>query len=98
MGGRKGRSGPVGNLNGARSILLALRRLRQGKPLPPALARGAALSDQEAEMLIADKGGVENMTGGERIMLEVWRTARQATLLILNELIERGAVVVTDGQ
>jgi len=96
-GGQKGRSGPPGNLNAARSILPVIRRLQKGKPLPENLARVAAISDREAEQLIADKGGLENMTGGEQAMLQVWKTARQTTLLILHELVERGAVVEKDG-
>lgn len=98
MAGVKGRSGPPGNLNSIRSVLPALRRLRNGKPLPPELARIAALADQEAELLIADKGGLPNMTGGERLLLNVWRSARQAVLLILNEMVARGAVSVEDGK
>ncbi len=65
-GGQKGRSGPPGNLNAARSILPTIRRLQRGKPLPESLALIAAISDREAEQLIADKGGLENMTGGEQ--------------------------------
>ena len=98
MGGKKGRSGPPGNLNPAKSILPALRRLRQGKPLPPGLGRVAAIAEQEESLLLGDKGGADNMTGGERLMLNVWKTARQATLLILHELAERGAVLAKDGE
>lgn len=98
MAGKKGRSGPPGHLHSAKSVIPALRRLRQGKPLPPELARVAALADQEAELLIADKGGLTNMTGGERLMLNVWRSARQAVLLILNEMVSRGAVSAEDGK
>lgn len=98
MAGVKGRSGPPGNMHGAKSVLPALRRLRQGKPLPPGLARVAELADWEADMLAADKGGLDAMTGGERLMLSIWRSARQASLLILNELVERGAVVAEDGK
>jgi hypothetical protein len=92
MGGVKGRSGPPGNMNAVRSVVPALRRLRQGKPLPPELARVTALADQEAELLVSDKGGLDNMSGGERLLLNVWRTARQATLLILSEMAARGAI------
>lgn len=95
LAGRRGRSGPVGNLNAARSILPALRRLRQGKPLPPDLARVTALADLEAKGLEADK---PDMTAGERAILNVWRTARTAVLLILDELVRRGAVVVENGK
>lgn len=98
MAGKPGRSGPPGHLHTAKSVLPALNRLRFGKPLPQNLARVAAIADREAEMLAADKGGLDNMTAGERLMLNAWRTARQATLMILNELIERGAVMVKDGQ
>lgn len=97
MAGAKGKSGPPGNMNSATSIIPALRRLRLGKPLPPELVRVAAIADQEVELLVGDKGGLDNLTGGERLMLNVWRTARQATLLILYEMAERGAIVATDG-
>ena len=36
------------------------------------------------------------MSGGEQLLLNVWKTARQATLLILSELIERGGVKVSE--
>lgn len=89
--------GNIGNLNAAKSVLPVIRRLQQGKPLPPNLARIAAISDLEAEPLIADKGGLENMTGGEQAMLRIWKTAREITLLIFHEMIERGAIMVNDG-
>ena len=59
--------------NAARSILPTIRRLKTGKPLPENLARIAAISDQEAEQLIADKDGLENMTGAEQAMLKFGR-------------------------
>lgn len=98
MAGKKGRSGPPGHLHNAKSAIPAIRRLRQGKPLPPALARIVALADQEAELLVSDKGGLDNMSGGEKVMLNVWRSARQAVLLILSELVDRGAVLAKNGE
>ncbi len=97
MAGKPGRSGPPGNLNNATSVLPALRRLRQGKPLPAPLQRVTAIADKEAEMLVADKGGQANLTGGEILMVNVWRTARQATLLILCEMASRGVIIQRDG-
>ena len=91
------RGGQPGNLSAAKSVIPALRRLRQGKPLPPKLARVTALVDREAGRFANSKGGLEYMAEGEQMMLNVWRMARTATLLILDELIERGAVVVQDG-
>lgn len=98
MAGKKGRSGPPGNLNNARSILPALRRLRRGKPLPAPLQRVAVIADREAEKIVSDKGGKGNLTGGEELMLNVWRTARQATLLILYEMAQRGVIVQRNGE
>ena len=95
MAGKKGKSGPPrGNLNAAKNVLSALVRLQQGKSLPPALNRITVMADQEAEELISDKGGWENMSGGERLMMANWTSARKAELLIWNELLERGAVLV----
>ncbi len=37
------------------------------------------------------------MTGNEQALLQVWKTARQTTLLFPHELIERGAVVEKNG-
>jgi hypothetical protein len=98
MAGRKGRSGPPGNLNNARSIVPALARLRRGKPLPAPLQRVTVIADKEAEKIVSDKGGKGNLTGGEELMLNVWRTARQATLLILYEMAHRGVIVQRDGE
>ncbi len=88
--------GGIGNLNACKSVLPVIRRLQQGKPLPPELARVIALADKEADLLISDKGGLDNMSGGEQLLVNVWRVARQCTLLILHELIERGAVTVSE--
>ena len=96
MAGKKGRSGPPGNLNAGRSCLAAIRRLQQGRPLPSSLVRVAALANQEADELIRDKGGWENMNGAERLMLANWISARKAELLIWNELIDRGSVFVKE--
>ncbi len=85
---------PQGNLNSAKSVLPALRRLRRGKPLPPELTRIAALADREAEELISDRGGWEGMSGAEQLMVANWKAARQAELLIWQELIDKGAVHV----
>ena len=97
MAGKKGKSGaPHGNLNAAKGVLSALVRLQRGKSLPPELSRVAMLANEEAEELISDKGGWENMSGAERLMLSNWTSARKAELLIWNELLERGAAQVNE--
>lgn len=98
MAGKKGRSGPPGNLHNAKSILPALRRLQKGKPLPAPLQRVTAIADREAELIVSDKGGQENLTGGEQLMVNVWKTARRAVLLILYEMAQRGIITSDDGQ
>ena len=97
MAGKKGKSGPPrGNLNAAKNILSALTRLQRGKSLPPELNRVTVMANQEANELISDKGGWENMGGAERLMLSNWKSARKAELLIWNELLGRGAVLVKE--
>ncbi len=97
MAGKKGKSGPPrGNLNAAKNVLSALVRLQKGKSLPPELNRVTVMANQEANELISDKGGWENMGGAERLMLSNWKSARKAELLIWNELLERGAVLVKE--
>ncbi len=99
MAGKKGRSGPPpGNLNAAKSVLPALTRLRQGKPLPPGMGRVLALANRETEELVTDKGGWGNMSGAERLMLSNWKSARKAELLIWRELLERGAELGEGGR
>lgn len=93
MAGKKGRSGPVGNLNAAKSVRPALRRLKKGKPLPPELAVVEKGVEKEAQALIRDKGGESNMTAAELSLVQNWKTARVAICLILNELVQRGIVV-----
>jgi len=97
MAGKKARSGPLqGNLNAAKNVLSALVRLKRGKSLPRELNRVAMMANQEADELISDKGGWENMSGAERLMLSNWKSARKAELLIWSELLERGAVLARD--
>ncbi len=99
MAGKKGRSGPPrGNLNAAKNVLPALARLQRGKSLPPELNRLARMANQEAEELTSDKGGRENMSGAERLMLSNWKSARMAELLIWNEVLKKGAVLVKEDE
>jgi len=88
------RGARFGNLNAARSIVPALKRLAKGKPLPENLQRVAEMAEIEAADLAADKGGLTNMTAGERAMLGIWKSAKAAELLVLFELVERGAIKV----
>ncbi len=91
----RGKGGaPQGNLNAAKNVLSALARLGRGKPLPPELNRVTMMANQEASELISDKGGWDNMSGAERLMVSNWKSARKAELLIWSELLERGPVQV----
>ncbi len=74
--------GRFGNLNAAKSAQPALKRLSLGQPLPDYLQRITSLADFEAGELISDKGGVESMTGGEKLLVSNWKSARMAELLI----------------
>ncbi len=54
------------------------------------------MANEEADELTSDKGGWENMSVAERLMLSNWTSARKAELLIWNELIDRGSVHVKE--
>jgi hypothetical protein len=93
--GKKRRTGPPkGNLNAARSVVPALKRLAQGKVLPPELERICLLADFEAAELVSDRGGLDNMSGAEKLMINSWTSARRAELLIWHELLSRDAIHV----
>ena len=94
---KRGRGAPLGNLNRAKNIVPALKRVQQGKPLSAKLARITALADQEASELVSDRGGWEAMTGAEKLMIGVWKSARQCELLIWAEVISRTAIQVGEG-
>lgn len=68
-----------------------------GKALPAKYNRIVEVAEQETVELVSDKGGVENMSGGEKLMLANWKAARQAEMLIWYEMLQRGAVVERDG-
>ena len=59
---------PKGNLNSAKSVLPALKRLKR-KPLPAKLTRVEALADRESEELVSNRGGWHGMSGAERLMI-----------------------------
>jgi len=91
--GKKGRSGPPGNLNASKSPWRAFWRRRALKPenkwIVPVLERYAA-------EMVSDKGGTDSITAGERRMSEIAQVARGATMLILAEMSQRGFTVETD--
>ena len=95
-GAKRKPGGQQGNLNAAKDIRPALKRLQQGKPLPPDLERVVALADREKQVLVSDRGGLDHMSGAEKLMVNNWASARKAELLIWNELIEKGAIMVTE--
>ena len=90
MADSRGKGGaPHGNLNAAKNVLSTLARVGRGE-----LNRVTMMANQEASELISDKGGWDNMSGAERLMLSNWKSARKAELLIWSELLERGPVQV----
>ncbi len=74
--------GQPGNLNRAKTAVPALKRLQLGQPLTDYLERITSLADFEAGELVSDKGGIESMTGGEKLLVSNWKSARMAELLI----------------
>jgi len=85
--------GRYGNLNAAKSAQPALKRLKLGQPLPDYLQRITSLADHEAGELVSDKGGVEGMTGGEKLLVANWKSARMAELLIWHFLLKTNSPV-----
>ena len=61
--------GRYGNLNAAKTAVPALKRLKIGQALPDYLERITSLADFEAGELISDKGGIDGMTGGEKLLV-----------------------------
>ena len=85
--------GQPGNLNRAKTAVPALKRLETGKPLPAYLERVTALSEREAAELVSDKGGEENMSGAELLLVATWKSARMCELLIWHYLLKTNAPV-----
>ncbi|MDC8450043.1 MAG: hypothetical protein LV473_17040 [Nitrospira sp.] len=87
MGGKAGRSGPVGNLHAAKYPWRTFWRRRALKAedrwILPVL-------ETYASALELDK---PNLTAGEARMIEIAQTARGATMLILAEAARSGLVV-----
>jgi hypothetical protein len=92
MAGAKGKSGPVGNLNAAKYPWRSFWRRRALKPQDKWVL--GVLESYAAE-LIADKGGADSITAGERRMTEIAQTARGASMLILAEAARSGFIVTT---
>ena len=85
--------GQPGNLNRAKTAVPALKRLKLGQALPDYLERITSLADFEAGELISDRGGVEGMTGGEKLLVANWKSARMAELLIWHYLLKTNAPI-----
>ncbi len=94
MAGKKGRSGPPGNMNGVRNPWKPFWRRRVLRPEDRWLA---PVLDDYLDELIADKGGADSITSGERRMAEIAQTARGAQMLILKEGKARGIIRIVDG-
>lgn len=92
--GKKGRSGPPGNLNASKSPWRAFWRRRALKPQDRWIL--AVLESYGAEFM-ADKGGQDSITAGERRMAEIAQTARGASMLILAEAARSGFITRVDG-
>ena len=91
MAGKKGRSGPPGNLNNVqhpwRSFWTRRALRHQDKWIVPFLHR-------YADELIADAGG-DDISSGKKHVIEVAQTVRGCSMLVLKELKEKGIVITT---
>lgn len=85
--------GQPGNLNRAKTAVPALKRLQLGQALPDYLERITSLADFEAGELISDKGGLDGMTGGEKLLVANWKSARMAELIIWHYLLKTNAPI-----
>lgn len=94
MAGKKGRSGPPGNLNAARFGLTSWLRRRA---LPMEKQHVAALVENYRAGLITAKGGKDAVTEVEAALIENAAKAFGAELLILEEAATRGLVRSLDG-
>ncbi|MEE8075868.1 MAG: hypothetical protein V3T60_09625, partial [Candidatus Binatia bacterium] len=65
MAGKKGRSGPVGNLNAVKNPWRSFWKRRALRPEDRWLA---PVLDGYLDDLISDKGGLDSITSGERRM------------------------------
>ena len=97
-GKKRREGGQPGNLNRAKNALPAIARVLNGRPLPAHLNRVVQLARSEAEDLIQDKGGPDEITAAERMLVANWSTARSCELLILDELFQRGSAICEDSQ
>ena len=92
----RGPGAPKGNLNNVKSYLPAIRRLQQGKLLPPRFERVTAIAEMEAGDLVSDQGGVENLSGAVKLTISTWKSARSCELLCWFEALERNSAMVED--
>jgi hypothetical protein len=91
MAGKKGRSGPPGNLNNVqhpwRSFWARKALRQQDKWILPFLR-------QYNDGLTEDAGG-DDISSGKKHVIEIAQTARGCSMLVLKELKEKGFVITT---
>jgi hypothetical protein len=91
MAGKKGRSGPPGNLNNVahpwRSFWARRAHRQQDKWIVPLLNR-------YLDEAIEDAGG-DDISSGKRASLEIAQVARGCSMLCLRELKEKGFTITT---
>lgn len=91
MAGKKGRSGPPGNLNSVKNGRATWLRRRM---LPAHLGHVVAIVSDEEQALIQHLGGDENATEPERALLRDAGKALGLILLAFEEARSRGCIVV----
>jgi hypothetical protein len=91
MAGKKGRSGPPGNLNNVqhpwRSFWARKALRQQDKWILPFLRH---YNDE----LLSDAGG-DDISSGRKHVIEIAQTVRGCSMLVLKELKEKGLVITT---
>jgi hypothetical protein len=94
MAGKRGRSGPPGNMNASRHAIDTWLRRRA---LPLRKQHVATMVKQYEESLVTCKGGLGAVTEVEQALIRNAGHAFGAVLLVLEEAAARGFVVERDG-
>jgi hypothetical protein len=97
VAGKRGRSGPPGNLNGIGTKSHPWAVFWRRRALAAHHRWIVPILLHYADGLVADKGGSESVTAGEHRVIEITQTARGASMLILAEARRSGFIRQVDG-
>jgi hypothetical protein len=93
VAGKKGRSGPPGNLNSVKKPWEVFFRRRALRPEDRWIA---PIVSRYGTDLIADQGGADDISTARRGLVEIIQLNRGAAMLVLAEAARSGFIVETD--